>query len=211
MHVICLQSVESLRSSNTVWNWKISVSVTSVTVIGRFAWWWQTGRGKCNHQEPRNLEPQKLNLEAKPYFSRKFILLKISRYTVCHECNTKQNVNNSEQLKIFISLMFIFMIYARKTIYHVPTHPWKQSGMPEQAVFKIVKKVHFVKVSFCLCFPGLTQDCLDRSPWFEYKSTPFCSAHVCGKLVLCYQDSNLIVDVCSAFSEWVCLIHYFVI
>ena len=39
------------------------------------------------------------------------------------------------------------MIYARKTIYQDPTYPWKQPGMPEQAVFKIVKKVHFIKVS----------------------------------------------------------------
>ena len=35
-------------------------------------------------------------------------------------------------------------------------------------------------------FPGLTQDCLDRSPWFECKYTLFCSVHVCGTLVLCY-------------------------
>ena len=64
--------------------------------------------------------------------------------------------------------------------------------MPELAVFKVVKEVHFVNVSFS--FPGLSQDSLNRSPWFEYKSTPFCSMHVCGTLVLCY-DSNLIVGV----------------
>ena len=52
------------------------------------------------------------------------------------------------------------MIYARKTIYQDPTmsYPWKQPGMPEQAVFKIVKKSAF--------YQGF-------SPWFEYKSTPF--------------------------------------
>ena len=38
------------------------------------------------------------------------------------------------------------MIYARKTIYQALAHPWKQSGMPEQAVFEIVKKVHFVNL-----------------------------------------------------------------
>ena len=72
------------------------------------------------------------------------------------------------------------MIYARKAIYQVHTYPWKQSGMP------------------------------DRSPWFEYKSTPLCSAHVYGMLVLCYHDSDLIVGVYSAFCEWVCLIRHFV-
>ena len=38
------------------------------------------GRGKCNRQEPRNLEPQKLILEAESYFSRKFAPPKITRY-----------------------------------------------------------------------------------------------------------------------------------
>ena len=37
---------------------EISASVTSVTVIGRFAWWWWTGRGKCKRQDPQNLVPQ---------------------------------------------------------------------------------------------------------------------------------------------------------
>ena len=41
------------------------------------------------------------------------------------------------------------MIYARISIYQALKRPWKQSGMPELAVFKIVKKnvkanVHFV-------------------------------------------------------------------
>ena len=68
------------------------------------------------------------------------------------------------------------MIYTIKTIYQVPTHPWKQSGIPEQAVFKIVKNSAFCQGFFVsFCFPGLTQDCLDRSPWFEYKSTRVCS------------------------------------
>ena len=89
------------------------------------------------------------------------------------------------------------MIYARISIYQALKHPWKQSGMPEIAVFKIVKKVHFVNLSFSLS--GLTQDFLDHSPWFEYKSTPFWSAHVCGTPVLCYRDSDLIV---GAFCEW---------
>ena len=35
--------------------------------------------------------------------------------------------------------------------------------------------------------------------------------HVCGTLVLCYQDSDLIVGVYNAFYEWVCLISHFVI
>ena len=56
--------------------------VTLTTVIGRFARWWRMGRGKCDHQEPRNLEPWKLILEAKSYFSRKFIPPKITCYTV---------------------------------------------------------------------------------------------------------------------------------
>ena len=44
----------------------------------------------------------------------------------------------------------IFKIYARIPIYQVQRHPWKRSGIPEQAVFKIVKKVHFVILSFFL-------------------------------------------------------------
>ena len=32
------------------------------------------------------------------------------------------------------------MIYARISNYQALRHPWKQSGMPELAVFKIVKK-----------------------------------------------------------------------
>ena len=59
------------------------------------------------------------------------------------------------------------------------------------------KKVHFVNLSFSLSW--ITQDFLDHSPWFEYKSTPFWSAHVCGTSVLCYHDSDLIV---GAFCEW---------
>ena len=54
------------------------------------------------------------------------------------------------------------------------------------------------------CFPELTLDCFDRSPWFKYKSTPFSpfwSAHVCGKLILCYQDSDLIMGVYSTLYE----------
>ena len=58
---------------------------------------------------------------------------------------------------------------------------------------------------------GLTQYCLDFSYQLEYKSPPFCSVHVCGTLVLCYQDSDLIVGVYSTFCEWVCLICHFVI
>ena len=87
------------------------------------------------------------------------------------------------------------MIYARKTIYQVPTHPWKQSGMPEQAILKLQKSAFCQGFFLSFCFPGLTQDCLDRSPWFEYISTPFCSTHICGTIVLCYQDSDLIVGV----------------
>ena len=71
--------------------------------------------------------------------------------------------------------------------------------MPEQAVFKIVKKVHFLILSFSL--PGLTQDSLGRSPWFEYKSTPFCSAHVCGTLVLWYHDSDFNRGLSTAHFE----------
>ena len=32
------------------------------------------------------------------------------------------------------------MIYARIAIYQALKHPWKQSGMPEPAIFEIVKK-----------------------------------------------------------------------
>ena len=35
------------------------------------------------------------------------------------------------------------MIYARISIYQALSHPWKQSDMPELAVFKIVKKSAF--------------------------------------------------------------------
>ena len=36
-------------------------------------------------------------------------------------------------------------------------------------------------------------------------------ARTSGTLVLCYQDSDLIVGVYNAFCEWVCLISHFVI
>ena len=92
------------------------------------------------------------------------------------------------------------MIYARIP---APTHPWKRLGMPHATSGFLNKKVHFVNVSFC--FPRLT----DYSPCFEYKSTPFCSAHILW--LLCYQDSDLIVGVYSTFYDWVCLNHHFVI
>ena len=76
-----------------------------------------------------------------------------------------------------------------------------QAGIPEPATM-YVKKCNISIVLFS------RDDYLDHLPWFEYKSTPFWSALVCGMLVLCYQDSDLIV---SAFSEWVCLIRHFVI
>ena len=50
------------------------------------------------------------------------------------------------------------MIYARIAIYQVLKHPWKQSGMPETAIFKIVKKVQIINL--LISCPGLTQDCL---------------------------------------------------
>ena len=69
-----------------------------------------------------------------------------------------------------------------KTIVHVRTRCSKNS--------------HFsFFLSFFLCFPGLTQDYLHRSPWLEYKSTPFWIAHVCDTLVLSYQDSDLNVQI----------------
>jgi hypothetical protein len=65
-----------------------------------------------------------------------------------------KNVNNSEQLLRLLT--FTFAIYARIPIYQAPTHPWKQSGMPEEAVFSFVKKALFVILSFSSV--GLTQD-----------------------------------------------------
>ena len=44
-------------------------------------------------------------------------------------------------------------------------------------------------------FPGLTQDCLDLSP---YESTLFCSAQCSGTLVWRYLDSYVIVGVYGA-------------
>ena len=78
---------------------------------------------------------------------------------------------NNLEFKI---LTLIFKIYARISIYQALRHPWKQSGrcIPEQAVFKIVKK-RILLFFLSFCFLGLTQDSLDHSPWFEYKSTPF--------------------------------------
>ena len=47
---------------------------------------------------------------------------------------------------------------------------------------------------------------------FKYKSTPFWSTHICGMLVLCYQDSDLIVGVYSArFASgcvWLAILSY---
>ena len=52
----------------------------------------------------------------------------------------------------------------RQNIYLASLHKsMEQSGMPEQAVFKIAKQVHFVSLS-SFSFPGLTQDSLDCSP-----------------------------------------------
>ena len=58
----------------------------------------------------------------------------------------------------------------------------------------------------CNFFPGLTQDCLHCSPWFEWIHFIL---EVCGMLILCYQDSYVMVGVYSTFCE--CLIHHFVI
>ena len=102
---------------------------------------------------------------------------------------------NNLEFKI---LTLIFKIYARISIYQALRHPWKRSGIPEQAVFKIVKK-SILSFFLSFCFLGLTQDSLDHSPWFEYKSTPFCSVHVSCMLILCYQDCDLIVGVYSVF------------
>ena len=41
-----------------------------------------------------------------------------------------KNINNSEQKNLRF-LTYIFMIYARISIYQTLNHPWKQSGMPE--------------------------------------------------------------------------------
>ena len=49
-------------------------------------------------------------------------------------------------------------------------------------------------------FPGLTQDCLDLSPYFSYKSTLFCSAQCSGTLVWHYLDSYVIVGVYGALT-----------
>ena len=38
---------------------------------------------ECDRREPRNLEPQKLILEAKSYFSRKFVPPRITHYIWC--------------------------------------------------------------------------------------------------------------------------------
>ena len=81
--------------------------------------------------------------------------------------------------------------------------------MPEPDV---QKKQPFVYLSFFFSFfPGLTQDYHDHSPYFEYKSIPFWSVHVCGTLVLRYQHSDLIVGMYSPFCEWVCLSSHFAI
>ena len=58
-----------------------------------------------------------------------------------------------------------------------------------------VKKWPFFNLSF---FLSVFQDYHERSPWFEYKSTPFWNAHVCGMLV-----NDLIGGVYSIFYEWV--------
>ena len=53
------------------------------------------------------------------------------------------------------------MIYTRIPIYQAPKHPWKQSGMPEPALFVFWEKAQIVNL---LSLPGLTQDWLDFSP-----------------------------------------------
>ena len=64
---------------------------------------------------------------------------------------------------------------------------------------------------FLSLFPGLTEDYLDRSPWFSYKSILFCSAQCSGKLVWRYLDSYVIVGVCGALTigcVWYAILWY---
>ena len=107
---------------------------------------------------------------------------------ICHILQDK----NSEQ-KIFKIFHLHKLIHDLCQNMYLSS-PETSMGMPEITFFK---KVHFVNLSFSLS--GLIQDFLDHSPWFEYKSTPFWSAHVCGTPVLCYHDIDLIV---GAFCEW---------
>ena len=106
--------------------------------------------------------------------------------------------------------IFNFHIHnLRQNIYlESPKHIHGNNQVYQNKLCKEITKS--AKISIFV-FPGLTQDSLDRSPWFEHKSSPFWSAHVCGMLVLCYHDSDLILGVYRAFCEWVCLIGHFVI
>ena len=63
-------------------------------------------------------------------------------------------------------------------------------------MFEKIAISHSFFLSFS--FPGLTQDCLDLSPWFSYKATLFCSAQCSGSLVSRYLYSHVMVGVYGA-------------
>ena len=87
-----------------------------------------------------------------------------------------------------------------KTIVHVRTRRSKNRPFVNLSSFFL---------SFSLS--GLTQDCLHRSSYFEYKSTLFCSAQCSGTLVCRYLDSYVIVGVYGALSNgcvWYAILWY---
>ena len=67
--------------------------------------------------------------------------------------------------------------------------------MPEPDVQKIAT-CHSFFLSFS--FPALTEDCHERSSYFEYKSTLFCNTQCSGTLILRYLHSDVIVGVYGA-------------
>ena len=60
---ISLDPVECLRLLNAVLNWKSHCFCRFGDSHCQVFVQWRMGRGKCGHQEPRNLEPRKLILE----------------------------------------------------------------------------------------------------------------------------------------------------
>lgn len=74
--------------------------------------------------------------------------------TVMRLCHLKAS-------KFLRLLTFIFVIYARLSIYPAQKHPWKQSDIPEPAFLSLGKTY---KLSVFLSTPELTQDWLDLSP-----------------------------------------------
>ena len=114
---------------------------------------------------------------------------------VIHYQNTKTlRAGNPERF-----LSFTFIISSKFPIKTKNIH--RNNCTRLNQMFKHCKSSIFLSY---LLFPWLTQDCLDYSLQFEYKSTPFYKAHVCCTFIL----SKCQVFFSDYFSAFSCQVHY---